>query len=90
MSWFMRKKDESSPVQKDLEPFQAAVETYLRAKSFGMKPVQLLELNVQGQTATVSFKLKDAEGTYQVAVIWTFTCQRNEQGGWTVTSHETQ
>ncbi len=79
-------------VERDLAPFAAAVREYLAAKSFGMEPVRVQELSVDedGRTAAAVYKLKDAAGTYNLAVTWTFTFERDEAGGWTVTGHETR
>jgi hypothetical protein len=81
------RREAPSRVSQDLAPFEKAVVAYLNAKSFGMKPVQLEELLVQDQTATVRYRLQDAEGMYKVAVLWTFTCKRDGQAGWVVTGH---
>ena len=82
----------SNKVEQDLAPFEAAVREYLAAKSFGMRPVRVQELSVDedGRTATAVYKLKDAAGTYNLAVTWTFTFERSEGGEWTVTGHETR
>ena len=84
--------DPPNKVERDLAPFEAAVREYLAAKSFGMKPVRAQELSVDkdGRTAAAVYKLKDAAGTYDLAVTWTFIFERDEAGGWTVTGHETR
>ena len=81
----------ASPViAQDVAPFEQAVVAYLKAKSFGMKPVRLEDLQVQDQAAVATYRLQDAEGTYNVAVAWTFTFKRDGLTGWVVTEHKAE
>ncbi len=75
-------------VTRDFKPFDQAVVAFLKSRSFGMKPVKLLELSIQGNSATATYKLKDAEGAYNLAVIWEFRFRKEPDGEWVATGYE--
>jgi len=71
----------------DTAPFQAAITSYLAAKSMNMKVTELESLEVAGETATAVCRLEEASGLYSMGVRWRFTFQRDRQG-WRATEHE--
>lgn len=73
-------------VTGDPAPFQQAVVNYCQAKSYGMAISEVVALKPDGETATMTCKMKDAEGLYTLSVTWAFTLRR-EGDRWTVTSH---
>jgi hypothetical protein len=78
-------KSNSAP-KVDSAPFNAAVEEYCRAKNYGMAIAEIVALNPDGDAATMSCKMKEAEGLYGIAVVWEFSLRR-EDGRWIVTGH---
>ena len=84
----LRGGSQETKVTQDLAPFDQAVVKFLADRSFGMKPVKLLELSVQDKSATAVYKLKDAEGAYNLAVTWEFKFKQNPDNTWTAMGYE--
>jgi len=71
----------------DTAPFQAAITSYLAARSMSMKVTDFESLELAGETATAVCRLEEASGLYSMGVRWRFTFQRDRQG-WRATEHE--
>ncbi|MHC4592175.1 MAG: hypothetical protein ACYS8L_05710 [Planctomycetota bacterium] len=75
-------------VTADTAPFEAAIQTYLAAKSMGMKVTEFESLEVRQGAAMALCRMEEASGLYGgVAVRWRFTFTRDRQGDWQVETH---
>jgi hypothetical protein len=70
----------------DPAPFQAAVDDYCRSRNYGMAIAEVVALKETGETATMTCKMKEAEGLYGIAVVWEFSL-RQDGGRWVVEGH---
>ena len=77
---------EDPPSRERAAPFEAAIAAYLKQHSMGMKVAEVKSLTVEGDTATATVALQEAEGLYNLKVTWDFAFRR-APNGWIATSH---
>ncbi len=73
-------------ITRDTGPFKAAIEEYCKAKNFGMAVDSFDSMEIKDKGGTVTCKMKEAEGTYNMTVKWQFTVEEKD-GKWKVSSH---
>ncbi len=79
-------KGEAKISQQDTEPFKMAIQEYLKAKNYGMDVSSFDELSANGENASATCKLKEAEGMVNVKVTWEFSFEKKD-GKWQVKNH---
>lgn len=73
-------------ITENTVPFEKAIASYCRSKSYGMKVKKFVSLKVTGDKADAVAKMQAAGVTYGVSVKWEFKFQK-QKGKWNAISH---
>lgn len=68
--------------------FETAINNYCKSHSYGMKIKSFEGTMEKGNEASAMCKMEEAEGLYNMSVLWTFTMKKNKSGAWEVVSHK--